>query len=105
MDADLTSYEIAVEDGHCPVTTPPSGTWTLCTNLTDIGFYDLTAEVEWEFRGDRVCIDGIELCTIDGNVFLDPIHGNSLQKELYARLAAIALSQREDILDAYRNAA
>ena len=82
----------------------PGGTYDLCTDLPEVGLCDVQAEIAWSLQGGRVAVDGIAVWhPLDGPQELDPVHGTSLAKALYARLASIALSKSEDILEAYND--
>lgn len=97
----LTHRDRAVEDGHCPVTTPPNGSYPMTVQL-GAGIKDYECVVWWALRGDRLCIEAIDYDGDDGAEGLDP-NGTALERALYPRLAAEALSRRDDILARWRD--
>ena len=80
----------------------PNGTYPMTCDIPEVGIRDYECRVSWELVDGRLRIDAIDFDGEDGAEGLDP-NGTSLAKALYPRLASIAQSRREDILEAYYN--
>ena len=105
MDIGLTYAERAREDGHCPVTTPPSGTYTLNTDVPRWGWYDIEAHVDWTMRGDRLVIEGIAIWDPLEAEYLVLSETDPFDAPLYGWLKDEALRAEDDILVRHRDAA
>lgn len=78
----------------------PNGIYTLTTDIPEVGIRDYECRIVWELRGGRFCVDAIDFDGEDGAQGMDP-NGSAMERVMYPRLAFIAMSQSEDILEAY----
>lgn len=104
----MNRYEFLIEDGHCPVHTPPNGTYRFSLDLPEITSRDMDVEVEWSMERGELTINSVMLHDyLDGETTLPclSVNATDLQTALRDRLIAEALKRSDDILTAYHDAA